>query len=110
MIKFEKYSHVNELVSHYLPMIGDIKTASIIKKGVGNAAEAELFSRFIIKMVDKIRRDTHEGVRVLGRKNNTDILPDISDEVTGYMRQQGYHTVWEKFFVAQDSNKKLGNR
>ena len=102
MIKFERYMHVNDFISHYLPLLGDIKIESIIKNGVNSKEDAELFSSFVLKMVDKIHLDAEEETPVLGSKDNTDILLDISYEVTGYMRKQGYFAVWEKLFDSED--------
>lgn len=96
MIKFERYPHVNEFITHYLKDFDDLDVIPIMQSGVNSEQDAVLFSKFIWKMVDKIHQDEEEGISVLGSHNNIDILPDVSYEVTSYMRKVGHFATWDK--------------
>ena len=53
------------------------------------------FSRFIWKMVEAINEDEENNIVVMGSNDNTDMIPDISYEVTKLMKDKGFYTVWE---------------
>lgn len=95
MINFERYPHVHDFISYYLNEFNELDVTAIMNYGVNNEQEAILLSRFIWKMVDKIHQDEINGISVLGNKNNIDILPDVSYEITNYMRKVGYLSVWD---------------
>ena len=96
MIKFERYPHINELLAFYLDESPEPTISSIIEKGATNYDDAEAFSQFIWRTVDKIHDDAEAGRVVLGRTDNTDFLPDLSYEITKYMRKTGFYNVWER--------------
>ena len=54
-----------------------------------------MFSRFVWKMVERVNEDEYNGCIVLGRKDNTDMLPDLAYEMSRYMRQIGFYAIWE---------------
>lgn len=96
MITFDRYTHINDLIQFYLSESSDKNIERIIETGVTNEADAELFSKFIWQMVDRIHRDEEIGKEVLGRTDNSDMLPDLSYEITKYMRKNGFYSVWER--------------
>ena len=96
MIQFDRYPHVNDLVFYYIEKTNDKNVLSIYENGVKNEADAEVFGRFIWSMVDMIHADEDAGNEVLGSTDNTDILPDLSYEITNYMRKHGYFDVWSR--------------
>ena len=95
MIKFERYPHINELLAIYLNESPEPTISQIIEKGIKNQEDAEIFSQFIWRIVDKIHDDAEAGRLVLGRADNTDVLPDLSYEITRYMRKTGFYNIWE---------------
>lgn len=98
MIKFQRYAHVNDFIEYYLPKVGGSDVKSVLESGVTNEIEAKIFTSFIIKMVDAIHDDAENGIEVLGDVDNSDILPDISYEVTSYMRGTPYFSIWDELF------------
>ncbi|MES2675068.1 MAG: hypothetical protein V4660_12570 [Pseudomonadota bacterium] len=96
MITFDRYPHINDLIQFYLSEVPDKHIERIIETGVTNEADAELFSAFVWQMVDRIHRDEEIEREVLGRADNSDMLPDLSYEITKYMRKTGFYSVWER--------------
>jgi len=66
MVKFERYAHVNDLIDHYITIFESEKVSEILANGIASQADAELFSRFIWKMVEAINDDEENEVVVLG--------------------------------------------
>ncbi len=95
MIKFKRYPHVNELMNYYISALEKTDIKNIIKNGIENERQAELFSRFIWEMVEAINEDEENNVIVLGSADNTEMLPDISYEVTKLMKDLGTYSIWE---------------
>jgi len=96
MIKFERYSHINDLFECYINAFGDETMAKLMASGVASEEEAIAFSTFVWKMVEKINEDEENGVVVLGGADNTEMLPDLSYEVSQYMKQVGFYSAWER--------------
>ncbi|WP_444995852.1 hypothetical protein [Aliikangiella sp. IMCC44359] len=94
MINFKRYTHVNDLLEHYAHFLDRKDIKQLLLTGVKN--EAEIFSKFIWLMVEQINEDEENNIVVLGSTDNTEMLPDISYEVTQYMRELGYYEVWER--------------
>ena len=94
MINFKRYSHVNDLIEYYIREMNREDIKILISSGVKSSEEAELFSVFIWGMVGKINEDEENGVVVIGSIDNTEMLPDISYEVTKYMKDTGFYSVW----------------
>ena len=69
---------------------------SVLESGVLTEEDATKFSQFIWRMVERINEDEENGKEVLGSKDNTDMLPDLSYEITKYMREIGFYYIWEK--------------
>ncbi len=95
MVKFERYPHVNDLIDHYISLDKTNSIAGILERGIASKDEAELFSRFIWKMVESVNEDEENEIVVLGSSDNTEMLPDVSYEVTKLMKAIGYYSVWE---------------
>lgn len=96
MVGFERYPHIKELLNFYITQSGNVQINHIFEKGITNAEDAETFSHFIWSIVDRIHNDAEESHLILGRADNTDMLPDLSYEVTKYMRSVGFYNVWER--------------
>lgn len=94
MISFKRYPHVNDLIQHYVDALGREDISTLVENGVRSRDEALAFSKFIWQMAERINEDEENGVTVLGSKDNTDMLPDISYEITKYMKDSGYYAVW----------------
>ena len=96
MIYFDRYTHINDLIQFYLNESPDPEISRVLASGIINENDAEKFSHFIWEMVEKIHGDEEAGRQVLGRTDNTDMLPDLSYEITKYMRKLGFYNVWER--------------
>ncbi len=96
MIKFERYSHINDLFQYYIEEFGDEKISKIIKTGVTTEDDATKLSVFVWKMVEKINKDEENEKSVLGSTDNTEMLSDLSYEMTKYMKKVGFYSAWEK--------------
>ncbi len=101
MIKFERYIHINDLFEHYIKIFDGDAMAKLMVSGITSENEAILFSTFVWKMVEKINEDEENEVVVLGGADNTEMLPDLNYEVSQYMSQVGFYSVWERI---SDSN------
>lgn len=96
MIYFDRYTHINDLIQFYLNESPDPEITRILATDITNESDAEKFGHFIWEIVEKIHDDEETGRLVLGRPDNTDMLPDLSYEVTKYMRRSGFYSVWER--------------
>lgn len=96
MITFKRYPHVGKLIHFYIEegRRGDI--ATLMQSGIRTQAEARLFCQFIWATVDRIYRDKEQGKLVLDRDDNTEMLPDLSYEVSNYMRKSGFFSLWKE--------------
>lgn len=95
MVKFTRYTHVNDLLSHYLSILDRKDVAEIMDSGINSKEQAETFSRFIWKMVEAINEDEENKVVVLGSSDNAEMLPDVSYEITKLMKSNGFYSIWE---------------
>jgi hypothetical protein len=102
VIYFNRYTHINDLIQFYLNETTHSEIFRILASGVASESDAEKFSYFIWEMVEKIHEDEEAGRLVLGRLDNTDMLPDLSYEVTKYMRNSGFYNVWERVSDLED--------
>lgn len=94
MILFKRYEHVNGLVEHYVNKLNRNDINILLSNGIKTKDEAEIFSKFIWDIVEHINEDEENEVPVLGSIDNTDMLPDISYEVSKYMKDTGFYDVW----------------
>lgn len=101
MITFERYTHINDLFQHYINAFDDQAMARLMESGVTNEDEAIVFSTFVWKMVEQINEDEENGKIVLGSSDNTEMLPDLSYEISKYMKQVGFYSAWDRI---SDSN------
>lgn len=96
MIKFERYPHIQDLFEYYSERQSRADIKEILREGVKTENDAEVIARFAWKMAEMINEDEEQGTVVLGNSDNTDMLPDLSYEMTKYMKSIGFYTVWEK--------------
>ena len=94
MIRFKRYPHVNDLIEHYVDALGREDIRIIMENGIRSNEEARVFSKFIWSMAEQINEDQENGAIVLGSKDNTEMLPDISYEITKYMKDNGCYSIW----------------
>ena len=96
MITFSRYPHVQDLFEHYANTQGRDDVLSLLKKGVCNSAEAETLCRFAWTIAELINQDEEQGNEVLGSKDNTDMLADLSYEMGLCMKDAGFYPVWQR--------------
>ncbi|MFO1322395.1 MAG: hypothetical protein U1F52_22555 [Burkholderiales bacterium] len=101
MIRFERYPHVLDLLSHYAGTMHDDETRRLLADGVRTEPEALHLARFVWRMIDRMRADSDAGLVVLGRIDNGDLLPDVSYEVSLYLARAGFEEIWDR--VADDA-------
>jgi hypothetical protein len=82
MIKFIRYSHVNDLIDYYSKSLNRSDIQKIIDVGILSIQDAEVFSRFIWDMVEQMNNDEENEIEVMGSLDNTEMLPDNSYEIT----------------------------
>ena len=102
MISFSRYPHVRDLLIHYAKDLNLNEVLKILETSVENELDAEKLSRFIWCVADKMSEDCQSGVLVLGRKDNSDMLPDVEYEVTLYLSELAYENVWDR--VSEEEN------
>lgn len=96
MIQFSRYPHVLALFTHYANEHNRDDILRLLEAGLNNNTDAETLSRFAWEMAAWINEDEEQGVEVLGSKDNTDMLPDLSYEMSLYMKDHGYYPIWER--------------
>jgi hypothetical protein len=96
MINFSRYPHINDLLQHYASEDGNNEILEILSTGIKSELEAKTFCTFVWKMVDQIHDDSETEKLVLGSRDNTDTLPDLAYEITKYMREVGYYSIWDQ--------------
>lgn len=95
MILTVRYSHVRDLVSYYANKISDQRVLEILESGLKSEDDARHFSHFIWKMIDSMAEDRENGIEVLGAKDNTSMVADVSYEMDVLMSDCGYSQIWE---------------
>ena len=96
MIKFSRYPHINELLMHYAEQEKRDDIKSLLKNGVKGEDDAEVLSRFVWRAAELINNDEENATEVLGSIDNTEMLPDLSYEISAYMKAVGYYSVWQR--------------
>jgi len=96
MITFKRYPHVRDLLSYYATALNEPKIQKILDNGVSNASEATELAQFIWRMADQMAIDNENNTIVLGRTDNSDLIPDVEYEISLYFANNGYETIWEK--------------
>ena len=61
MTSFRKHSHVKDLISYYAADIGKNNISQILMNGIKNSNDAEIMSKFISSMMDKMSDDCIAG-------------------------------------------------
>jgi hypothetical protein len=93
---FLRYPHIKDLITYYAELFNEEGISKQLEAGVLNTQEAEYFSLFIWKIVDQMRKDSEAKTIVLGSTDNGDMLQDIYYEVSDFMAQCGFESVWER--------------
>ncbi len=96
MVNFKRYPHINDLFTHYVHTLNAKEVADILYYGVTSEESATQLCRFVWQMVEAINEDEENQIEVLGSCDNTEMLPDLSYEITKLMRDTGYYPLWEK--------------
>ena len=95
-IQFERYHHVNDLLRYYASEKGRDDVLGLLDSGVESRKDAEVLSRFVWTVAELVTEDEEKGRVVLGSSDNTEMLQDFSYEMTKYMREVGYYSVWKR--------------
>lgn len=98
MITFKRYPHIHDLIIHYANSLNEKNILEMMNAGISNASEAEVFANSIWRMVDQMAIDNENNIVVLGRTDNTDLMPDLEYEISLYFANNGYDAIWEKSF------------
>lgn len=101
MIQFKRYPHVIDLLLHYTNDLNANSVERILTHGVQSSHDAYELSKFIWSMADQMAIDNKSSKVVLGRTDNSDMLPDVDYEVGLYLNELGYGDIWDK--VADES-------
>lgn len=96
MIKFGRYAHIDSLLRHYADKLHNNDAKFILDNGVSDASSAEALSKFVWQVVDAIHEDEENKVVVLGSASNIEMIPDLEYEISNYMRDVGFFSVWKK--------------
>ena len=96
MIIFNRYPHVRDLIIHYANSLNENQILSIMNSDVNNATEATALAKFIWRMADQMAADNENNTVVLGRIDNSDIMPDVDYEISLYLSNKGYGEIWDK--------------
>ena len=99
---FSRYPHVKGLLCYYAKDLGNKEVARIIDEGISSESDAEILSRFIWNMADKMSEDCNNDKAVLGQIDNSDALPDIEYEVTLNIDNSGFIAIWDS--VSDEEN------
>lgn len=87
MITFKRYPHIQDLFEHYARRTDRQDILDLLARGIHDAEEAETLCRFAWHMAELINTDGEHG---------TEVLPDLSYEMTLYMKQTGFYATWER--------------
>lgn len=93
---FSRYPHVKDLIIHYATFFSEYEVLQQQELGVKTPQEAEQFSLFIWKMVDQVHNDSESNVVVLGSADNSEMLQDVYYEISSFMADCGFESVWER--------------
>lgn len=96
MIEFKRYPHVRELLLHYATQLGAEDVVRIMDAGVDTSADAERLSKFVWTMAGQMAVDSRANTPVMGRVDNSDMLPDVDYEVGLYLSKRGYGDIWDR--------------
>ena len=96
MIIFNRYPHVRDLIIHYANYLQENQIISFMNADITNATEATTLAKFIGRMANQMATDNENNTVVLGRTDNSDIMPDVDYEISLYLSNKGYGDIWEK--------------
>lgn len=96
MTHFSRYPHVRDLIVHYANFFSQDEIFQQLEHGVKTSQEAEKLSVFIWRMVDQMREDSEANVVVLGSTDNSEMLQDVYYEISNFMSDCGFESIWER--------------
>ena len=96
MIKFERYTHINDLLDCYSSRLNRDDIKILLNQGIDNMEDARILSKFAWEVAGLINEDEENNIEVFGSTDNTEMIPDLSYEITMYMKKTGYYSVWEE--------------
>lgn len=96
MVIFKRYPHVQDLIECYLTKLQRQDIKLLLSNGLRDESDAEIFANFIWDVVEAVNEDEESGIEVMGSTDNTDMLPDLSYEVTKLMKDSGFYQVWKQ--------------
>lgn len=102
MINFERYPHIHDLINYYTNSLKRKDIAKILQTGLKNAKDAELLSRFIWQMLDRMSEDANKKITVIGQTDNSNMIPDLEYEITLHIDEKGFRSVWDR--VSDEEN------
>ncbi|HMW47051.1 MAG TPA: hypothetical protein PKD17_15445 [Cellvibrionaceae bacterium] len=103
MIKFERYRHIHDLFVHYANQENRSDILDLLNNGIASLHDAENLCRFTWKIAELVNTDEENKTLVLGSTDNTDMLADLSYEISKLMRTTGYEAIWQRI-----SNEEMG--
>ena len=98
MITFKRYPHIRDLIIHYAKTFDEHGILKMMDAEISNTKEAEVFAKFVWRMVDQMAIDNENNTIVLGQTDNSDMMPDLDYEISLYFSNNGYEEIWEKSF------------
>ena len=96
MIIFKRYPHVRDLIIHYANHLQENQIISFMNTDITNAAEAITLVKFIWRMANQMAIDNENNIVVLGRTDNSDIMPDVDYEISQCLSNKGYGDIWDR--------------
>lgn len=96
MIRFNRYPHVRDFVLHYASELKNDGIQELLGASVKSREDAFLLSRFVWVMINEMAKDCESETVVLGRIDNSSLIPDIDYEIGVYLNERGYGVVWDK--------------
>ena len=95
MILFDRYPHIGDLFAFYSKREDREDILKILNEGIKDELQAKKFCIFSWDISGYINEDHEEEKVVLGSTDNTDMIPDLSYELTKLMKSLGYYHVWK---------------
>lgn len=96
MIKFERYRHIHDLFVHYANQENRLDILELLNNGISTPQDAEELCRFTWKIAELVNADEENSSLVLGSTDNTDMLADLSYQISKLMRSCGYESIWQR--------------
>lgn len=96
MITFKRYPHVRDLLWHYANSLQETTITHLLSNNVTTEKEALELAHFVWRMADQMAIDSENKIQVLGRIDNSDLMPDVDYEIGLYLDSVGFYGLWQK--------------